>query len=277
MDNVAKNIALGAAAVSAGAVVVGAAILGNNLTPLSTSNNDNVRMSGGGGAIVSVQVAEVNPEVELTAPNDGDTFLSPNLNMTTSFKDTLNVGYTLTAPNGNTCELPTGSATSGAWDSPEGAIHNGTINLAACQGGAYGEYTLKTYSAGFSTSDSRYAEDSRSFYYSRFSVLYSTFDNNSDPIIIIRYGDGIGLVELSARRVGESTDVLDSWNYVVEHNEDNADEVVLPFKDKGAKVGNYVLTAKAYKKDGSPLNTQDTTGATVTANFDYNGVSESNN
>lgn len=272
MDNIAKNIALGAAAVGAGAIVVGATMLGNNPQILSSPNGSN---NGGGGTTVSVTVAELHPSVSISSPVADDVFLTRNsINLSTTFKDDMRVGLTLIDPNGNTCDLGTHEATSGDWTSDEGAVYSGSFSLATCNTSSYGEYTLKAYTPGFSTSDSRYAETTNKFYYDKFSVLYSTFDNNADPIIFIHYGEGIGLVELSARRVGETTDILDGWKYPVENNENYADEVVLPFKDKGAKVGSYVLTATAYKADGSPINSQGADGATITANLEYNGISK---
>ena len=277
MDNVAKNIALGAAAVGAGAIVVGATMLGGNNPQILSTPNSSDNGGGGGGHTISVTVAELHPNVGITNPVTGDVFLTQDFDVTATFKDDARVGLTLTNPNGNTCDLGTYLATSGDWTSETGAVYSGNFSLADCDTRPYGEYTLKAYTPGFATSDSRYAETTNKFYYNKFSVLYSTFDNNADPIIFIHYGEGIGLVELSARRVGEATDILNGWKYPVENNENHADEVVLPFKDKGAKIGSYVITATAYKADGSPINSQGATGATVTANFDYNGVSESNN
>lgn len=269
MSKLTENIALGAAATVAGGVVVGAAILGAN-APRTLSGNNGGSSGSGGGATVTVSIAEIHPEVEVTNPVAGDVFLSPRINVSTTFKDFTTVGYTLTAPNGNTCELPTGGVSSGEWETS--AVNNTTIDLSTCQGGEYGQYTLKAYSHGFSTDDSRYAYDSKTFTYSLFSVDYSTFDNNADPIVIIRYGEGIKIVSLAAYRVGDNRNILEDFKYVVENNEDHADEVVLPFDDKSALVGEYLVTATAYKADGSPINSQDTSAATVNTNFEYFGI-----
>ena len=270
MSKLTENLALGAAATVAGGVVVGAALLGAN-APRTLSGNNGGSSGSGGGTTVTVSVAEIHPEVDLTNPATGDVFLSPRINVSTTFKDFTTVGYTLTAPNGNTCELPTGGVSSGDWETS--AVNNTTIDISTCQGGEYGQYTLKAYSHGFATSDSRYAEDNITFTYSLFSVNYSTFDNNADPIVIIRYGEGIKIVSLVANRVGDNRNILgDELKYVVENNEDHADEIVLPFNDKQALVGSYVVTATALKADGSPINSQDTTSATVTTNFEYYGI-----
>ena len=241
----------------AGAVLVGATLLSTSSTPL-TGTYDSLR--GGIGGRVIVEVASINPSVSLTNPASGDVFLSPNISTTATYNDVYTVGYTLTAPNGRTCELAKHQ------DGTLNGTHNSSVNLTTCEGGAYGVYRLKAYAGGMDNVASEI-----SFTYSQFGLEHTIYDANADPILLVHYGEGIGLVSISTTCAGSSEPVV-TLDYVTERNEDSIDEVLLPFKNKNVTAGNCTATATAKKANGDPINSQDVTGATVQTTFTYTGL-----
>lgn len=238
----------------AGAVLVGATLLSTGSTPLVSTPNF---PRGGVGGRVIVEVAEINPSVTLTNPTSGDVFLSPTISTTTTYRDVLFVDYTLTAPNGRTCELEQHQ------DSTLNGTYNGTIDLSTCEGGAYGVYTLNAHAASVSSEVS--------FTYSQFGLEHTIYDANADPILILHYGEGIGLVSISTTCAGSPEPVV-TLDYVTERNDDSIDEVLLPFKNKNVPAGTCTATATAKKADGSAINSQSTAGATIQTTFTYTGL-----
>lgn len=263
MSDIKKNIALGAAAVGAGAVIAGATILGANPTVLTTPRNGG---GSGGGNTVTVTVKEIHPSVTLTNPANGDVFLSAAVSIGSNFKDTPSVSYTLTTPLGKTCELSGYHDGTSAWTTQEGATHTATLDLTQCEANSYGSYKLTATAPGFDN-----VKDERTFNLSHFDLHHTMFDRNADPILIVNYGAGIGLVSISVS-CGNSSEPVVVMDYVPENNEDHIDEVLLPFKNKNVAAGDCTATATAKKADGSPLNSQDVSGATVQKTFSYTGL-----
>lgn len=257
MSELSRNIALGAAAVGTGAALVGATLLTNNRSLTSTNPTQDL---GGIGSAVTVTVAEIHPSVTLTSPSNGDVFLNPSISLTSTYQDTLGVGYTLTAPNGNTCELPSHI------DSSLSGSYTTTFDVSTCQGGARGVYALKAYLIG---NENVYSEID--FTYSIFSLEHTIYDANADPILMVHYGEGIGLVHISTTCNGSANPVAE-LDYVTERNEDSIDEVLIPLKNKNVTAGNCTATATAKKANGDPINSQDVTGATVQTTFTYTGL-----
>lgn len=264
MSSKVNNVALGATAALAGAVVAGAVLL-TPTPPKSQSApryGSTLTIYSPGQINVSVTVKAPEPAVTLSGFTDGDVFLSSHVNISVQFKETQTVGYTLTAPNGHTCELQSHTAT----NFPNQETATQTIDFSTCEGGAYGSYTLKAYAPGFAN-----VKSEKQFYYAPFSIKSTAYDNHGDPIVFIKYGAGIGAADLTATCGASATNILGDYRYVVENNEDFLDEVLLPFANKDVAAGTCTIRATAKKANGDPINSQETTGATVQTTIDYQG------
>lgn len=264
MSDLSKKIALGAAAVGAGAVVLGAAVAVRNTlnSPLRSGSSN----YGGGGA-VSVEVPEPHVSIVFQQPKADDVFLSANVPVTLTFKDTRELFFTLTAPGGTNCNLGNYTAPNDGWMT-SGITYTGNISLGNCGGAKYGAYKYKATTADWSPEVS----NEITFNYARFEFGSSVYDRNGDPIVVLRYGSGIGRVDFSAYCNDNETDVLGDYEYVPEKNEDYVDEVLLPFKNKNISAGNCNVTATAKKANGDPINSIDVSGATIQTTVTYTGI-----
>lgn len=266
MSERTKTIALGAAAVGAGAVMVGAAIMSPKLAGNNGGNGQNP-----GQVNVSVAVAQIHPEIQIQSINDGDVFLSPNVTLTARFKDALFVNLELYSPNNEVCTLDQLVDHERAWESSAYTTDTQALNLSTCQGGEYGAYSVRAF-AKKQAPETGYESTTKSFYLSKFGLGHVSYDSRKDPILMLSYGQGIGRADIAV--ACDAAEVL-TMNYITEGNEDSVDEILLPFGDKNVPAGaNCTATVTAKKANGDPINSQDVSGATIQTTFTYEGLAE---